>query len=529
MSSRLKEVWEQLEGKVTYLSFEEFESKFGEELLEQAISPNPYFSVRDNLIRVNDIPKRFRNFESGKRDDELAQWLLDYLRKGKESAYASIVERIKSELNVTDQRIYVILGKKGLWNPTELPFFYKQSEPESFSLDEDPYKDVRKDLTKHYTFAVDDAETIEVDDAITILDNKLMIHIADVSAVVHRGSILDEHAKKLATSIYIPEGNMYMFPTKAIESMSLHGGVKPAITLIMEFDDELNLREFKFIRSYVQVKDRFTYDHFEKLLSIDPFKKLLRLARKLQVLRMERGGTYYVLPMKRIKLKEDGSIDYSLVDLTSKAYTVITELMILFNYLSAKLLASRSIPAIYRTQIQETKIELDERDPLYYYKLMTQFSPTFLSHEPSPHELLGLEVYAQFTSPIRRYYDIVNQRQLHAVLDGKNPPYDSDSIYELIHELIHTEKARKNIQKERLDFWTYEYIRRNYLNTEKLIRGVVAEAKERYSIIFFPYFLISERIYYRGLIVGSRVNCQVRKVDPYNKKMEIYVVKQPKV
>jgi len=65
--SRLREIWEILINKVDKISLEEFRSSYGEEALEMAISPNPYFSIKENYLRVNNWPKRFTNFESGKK------------------------------------------------------------------------------------------------------------------------------------------------------------------------------------------------------------------------------------------------------------------------------------------------------------------------------------------------------------------------------------------------------------------------------------------------------------------------------
>ncbi len=155
---------------------------------------------------------------------------------------------------------------------------------------------------------------------------------------------------------------------------------------------------------------------------------------------------------------------------------------------------------------------------------MTTFKPTFLSPEPFPHSILGLEVYGQFTSPLRRYADLVNQRQLHSLLDERNPEYTKEEIEEIIQELIENERRRRMLQKDRLDFWTYEYIRRKLLG--KVVRGVVAQTGEKYSVIFFPDFLISERVYYKGLPVGTPVNVQIKSVDPYNKRMEIFVIRK---
>jgi len=521
---RLRKIWEDIQGKIEYMTFEEFESKYGSDLLELITLPNPYFSIKGDLVRINDIPRRYKNFESGKRDPEMVEWLTDYLRKGEKSHYIDIIRQIKTALDVPDERFYVLLGKKGFWNPEELPFFYQEGEIEGeYALDEDPYEAERVDLTKYYTFAVDDDDTIEVDDAISIADNKLMIHVADVASVVHKGSALDESVRRLATSIYVPEGKYYMFPKDIIGKLSLSENRQRALTLVIEFDEDLNVKSYKFVRSWVKLSDRFNYQKFERILNIDPFKKLLKIARRLQVKRMENGGVHYVLPAKKIEIK-DGEISYKLVHMTTKAYTVITELMILYNYLAAKTLANARFPAIYRTQVQDEPVELDEADPLYRYRIMTSFKPTFLSPDPYPHNILGLEVYGQFTSPLRRYVDLVNQRQLHSLLDGREPEYSREELEELIQEIIQNERRRRALQKDRLDFWTYEYIRRKLLG--RVVRGVVAQTGEKYSVIFFPDFLISEKVYYKGLPVGTPVNVQIKSVDPYNKRMEIFVIRK---
>jgi hypothetical protein len=74
-----------------------------------------------------------------------------------------------------------------------------------------------------------------------------------------------------------------------------------------------------------------------------------------------------------------------------------------------------------------------------------------------------------------------------------------------------------------LDFWTYVYLKENY--KDKIIKGVVCRVNDKWSELFFPEFLITEKVYYKGLDIGKKVNCLVKDVDPFGCKMDIFIVK----
>jgi len=233
--SRLREIWKILVNKVDKISLEEFRNLYGEEALEMAISPNPYFSIKEDYLRVNNWSKRFTNFESGKKDDELVEILIDYLKNGYRSKNIQIVEEIKSNLSIDDTRIYKTLGRKGYLKYNELPFFLTE-EPISVNLQEENYE--RVDLTHLYSFSVDDDETIEVDDAISIDGNKVYIHVADVSSSLKISKNL--HLLERVISLYLPEKNFYLLPTDVIEKLSLHNGVKNSLTLLLNLMKTIN-------------------------------------------------------------------------------------------------------------------------------------------------------------------------------------------------------------------------------------------------------------------------------------------------
>lgn len=513
----LRKIWKDLiNKKAEYIKQEEFERIYGLNILELALSPNPYFSIRGDLIRINSWVKRFTNFESGKKDEELALILSDYIKNGYRTEHLDIIEEIKSE-GIDDQRIYKTLGRRGYLNYKELPFFYKE-EPYNPVIVEDSYK--RVDLRNLYTFSVDDKGTIEVDDAISIIGNKVYVHVADVASSIKLYKNLSLLEKVM--SLYLPEESFYLFSRDVIDKFSLYKGDKKALTLVMEFDENLNLKSYNFIRTIINVKDKFDYQTFEKILTIEPFKKLLTISRKFQLIRLNNGGYNINLPMKKFKIEND-NICYELVDLNSKSYTTISELMIIYNYLASKLLKKLEFPAVYRNYEDKSQIQLDENDALYYYKIMNLFKSTILSSQAKAHTIMGLEVYAQFTSPLRRIYDIINQEQLHRALDNQEPVYSAEKIEEFIRIAIRVEKRKKNIQKERFNFWTYAYLKKYY--SEKIIKGVVSQANNKWSEIFFPRFLITEKVYYKGLEVGKKVNCLIKNVDPFGNKMEIFIIK----
>jgi exoribonuclease-2 len=268
-------------------------------------------------------------------------------------------------------------------------------------------------------FSIDDADTTEIDDAfsVTKLDNgnwQVGIHIAAPALGITPGSPLDAEASRRLSTVYFPGSKITMLPAAAIERYTLAAGREcPSLSMYVELSPELEIVGTRSVAERVRVVSNLRHDSLEAEFNeariaaghVDfEHGAELALLWKLAV-RLEKGRgkeepanaradyNFYVEGDRvRIVERRRGSpID-----------KVVSELMILVNTEWGRQLAANEIPALYRAQAGG-KVKM--------------------STVPSAHQGLGVAQYIWASSPLRRYADLVNQRQLLSLFGHEAPPY----------------------------------------------------------------------------------------------------------
>ena len=165
--------------------------------------------------------------------------------------------------------------------------------------------------------------------------------------------------------------------------------------------------------------------------------------------------------------------------------------MVLTNWRIATRLRDDNIPAIFRRQAgPDQPLDVPRHyDPAAAAAARRKIKPSELSLTPGSHAGLGLDVYVQCTSPLRRYQDLACHRQLQAVLDGTQPPYDKKTLWELVAGCDESEKAARSIERGRREYWLLRYL--ESLPAETVIDAVITRPDERRSLVElspYPYF-----------------------------------------
>jgi len=321
-------------------------------------------------------------------------------------------------------------------------------------------KKKRIDLTGLETVTIDPKDAKDYDDALTISKEKgiytLLVHIADVSFYARAGSKLDREAQDRGNSTYFPGRCVPMLPEElSNELCSLKEGVdRFAVTVTMRFDESGDLIDYGFDRTVIHSNKRFTYEEaFEVLEGREksPHEKMLHLMRELCGLlkqkRFERGSVDLALPELYLKIGKDGvPTGYEMIeyDIT---HQMVEECMLKANEVVAKQLMEKGDGGVFR--IHETpdpkdfeaffalarqlgfvlpqKVEQSDIQKLFEKAKngphLQELSVAFIrsmklavySDENVGHFGLGLDNYCHFTSPIRRYSDLV----VHRILFGE--------------------------------------------------------------------------------------------------------------
>jgi exoribonuclease-2 len=383
----------------------------------------------------------------------------------------------------------------------------------------------REDLRSLPVFTIDGSNTRDFDDAISleILDDEIRIgvHIADVAAVIEKESPVDAAAQERASSLYLPRRQIPMIPTDLSQDLlSLKEGCdRPAISLLARFSVDGTMLRYRFTASTIRVERQLTYsDVNENLLTKDRFRELHRLAETLRQRRLNHGAMNLSLPELEIDTDQRGALKLALVPQDTPSRMIIAELMILYNELAAEVCRENNIPVLYRGQAQPTeKLPLDEKGYIYYvFQQRRKLSPLHISTTPNPHSGLGVALYTQATSPIRRYLDLVVQRQLSCFLAKETPLYDAENLEEIRVAVEPLVKSLGRIQRNRLRYWTLKYLGMNRGNALKAL--VLDELKNKYRIVLTDFLMVTDLKRQDGVIFskGQEIRVKVRKADPWD-------------
>jgi len=277
-------------------------------------------------------------------------------------------------------------------------------------------------------FSIDDATTTEIDDAFSVRElpnghHEIGIHIAAPALAIPRGSPLDAIARNRLSTVYMPGRKITMLPDKAVDAFTLAAGhAPPALSLYAEVAANGSLVRHETRVDRVPIVANLRLDAIDETFAADlpspadpPWTAELRVLWNFaQALSATRGKT----DIQRIDYSFHVDWDATAAGETGRVRIVsrprgspldklVSELMIFVNSTWGKRLADARIAGLYRTQ-SAGKVKMSTR--------------------PAEHQGLGLSHYLWASSPLRRYSDLVNQRQLLAAVAGDKPPYaDNDA------------------------------------------------------------------------------------------------------
>ncbi len=351
------------------------------------------------------------------------------------------------------------------WTPEAL----KQSAHirESFNGAMPPAHPLRRDLQNLSVFSIDSETTRDVDDAVSLElsdeGSRVGIHIADVAEFILPETPLDKEASERSSSLYLPEGKIPMLPPPLSEdTISLsEGKSRLAVSIIIQFDRSLNLTGFTIFPSVINVRRRYTYDEANGLI-VDSrdFSYLHALALHLRETRVSTGALLLPIPELNITVGEDGSIRISKRERELPSEILISELMILTNWLCAKFLRQQAVPLVYRNQPEprETIAGAGKDNLALNLRQRRLLNRVTLSTVAGSHSSLGLQPYSTFTSPLRKYADLVAHRQLKAALFGDRAPHSEEHLKRIIADLEINQAKINLVQEQRHRYWLTKYL-----------------------------------------------------------------------
>ncbi|HRO84668.1 MAG TPA: ribonuclease R [Niabella sp.] len=426
------------------------------------------FVLGDRDRGVPDIYVPIENFNGAKNGEMVVARMLHWEKDDKRPV-GTIVSILKTE-DVADNAMKEIILEHGF----PLDFSDEAMEvaarlPDAITK-EDLYK--RKDIRNYLTFTIDPEDAKDFDDAISFRKLKngnyeIGVHIADVSHFVTPGNALDDEAYQKATSVYLPDRVVPMLPEHISNMLcSLRPDEdKLTFSAIFQLNEKAEVKQYWLGKTIIRSKRRFTYeevqniiesgkgDHSEAILAVNHISQTLRKYR------FDEGAINFRSTEVRFRLDEQGNpIGIELKE-SKEAHQLIEEMMLLANktvatHVSKIKMNNKSIPFPYRihdTPDEEKLLPFIAFANKFGYKfdissaetIAESFNKLLKDTQGRPEEAvlselgirtmakakytavnvghygLGFEYYCHFTSPIRRYPDIMVHRILLEVLEDR--------------------------------------------------------------------------------------------------------------
>lgn len=471
------------------------------------ISARHAFVVPDGRKMHVDIFVPKENINGAKSGEKVLVDIIAWPTRDEKSPTGKVTE-VLGIAGENETEMHAILAEFGL--PYEFPQpVLKAAKDIREDISEAEIKK-RRDMRGTTTFTIDPEDAKDFDDAISFkyLDNgnwEIGVHIADVSHYMQPGDTLDKEAYRRATSVYLVDRCVPMLPERlSNELCSLRPNEdKLTFSAIFEIDADAKIKEEWFGRTIIHSTRRFSYEQAQEVLETqqgDLVKELTilnTLAKKMRAQRFKEGAISFETIEVKFKLDDKGKPLAVVPKIRKDAHKLIEEFMLLANKRVAEFVFNlrkgkgTSNTMVYRTHDAPNpeklaslatfakrfghKVELDDEGAIAknLNKLSDEvegkpeqnvlqslairsMSKAIYSIEPDMHFGLAFKHYSHFTSPIRRYPDVMAHRLLQHYLDGGKSAdkeyYIEACEHSSIQEKLAAEAERSSIKFKQVEF-----------------------------------------------------------------------------
>jgi ribonuclease R len=512
------------------------------------VQPQPFVVPFDFRLDT-DIIIDSRDETLGARDGEMVNVEIDrYPDRGTPLAHGRVVETL-GFIGDPGVDIEVVIRKFHI--PHEFPPEVLRAA-ESVPTEVSPNEIAKRVDLRERTIVTIDGETAkDFDDAVEVrmLPNGhylLGVHIADVAHYVTEGSELDREAFERGTSVYFPGRAVPMLPERLSNGIcSLNPRVERlTFSVDIEIDRRGRFIERKVYKSVIRTKERMTYTDVNAILTADrpelrerygylypDFERMHELYQILRKRREARGSIDFDLPEAEVMLSEAGDIEAIRPTERNVAHRLIEEFMLAANEQIATELVLANQPGLYRVHQQPDPQKLEDlREILKEFKLalrgdveeirpgelqrilkavegqpeerfltniiLRSMKRAFYSEESQGHFALAMEHYCHFTSPIRRYPDLIVHRRLAELIES-GPLYgDRLSKIEAAHPMYATQSSEREKRAEEAEREVLEWKKVIFMRDKvgQQYAGIIT------GVAPFGVFVELEEIFVQGLV-----------------------------
>jgi ribonuclease R len=464
---------------------------------------NTHFVIPDNNKIHTDfyIPKEY--LKNAKNGDKVKIKFRDWPARAK-NPYARIVE-VFGKAGNNSAEMHAIVAEFGF--DTQ---FDDAIEKAANQLPKTIHKDEvskREDYRSISTFTIDPADAKDFDDALSFQklkngNTEIGVHIADVSHYINPTDVIDKEAIKRATSVYLVDRTIPMLPevlSNNICSLRPHEE-SLCFSVIFEFDLDANVKDYRFAKTVIYSDHRFSYEDAqevidsEKGLYAEELKTMNLIASKLRKKKYENGAINFETTEFRFTLDKNGKPIAVIPKVRKDAHKMIEEYMLLANkYVARQLYVDNNkMPIPYRVheepspeklaEFAETALNFGFRIDTSNYKQLAasinsmvskvqgtlegdilqplairSMEKAYYTTKKVGHFGLGFDHYAHFTSPIRRYPDLITHRMLNDYLQKKKS-FDYSQVEAMASHSSKQEQKATNAERASIKYKQVEYM-----------------------------------------------------------------------
>ncbi len=366
-----------------------------------------------------------------------------------------------AHLKETQERAHKLLLDTGIWPITKNPYPMRwglSTKSATIGLQTPPEENRTK--VDSVAYAIDNAWSTDPDDAVAFDGTYLWVHIADPASTVKPDDEVDKAARERGSTLYIPEGASRMLAENSLEDYALGlTECSRALSFRIKLDGDGNVEECSVIKTLVNVK-RLSYEQADELKDTAELKTLFDIAQKNEQRRKSNGAVQISMP--EVHITVDPETKKVAIEKTPhpRSAEMVREMMVLAGEGAAKFAFQNNIPFPYVSQEQPT-IPSDIPEGLAgQYKLRRCMHKRSVGVTPSMHWGLGIGMYTQVTSPLRRYGDLIAHMQLRAFLENR-PMLDKDTMLLRVSAGEESAQAAHKAERKSNSHWTLVYLLQN--------------------------------------------------------------------
>jgi len=527
-----------------------------------SLMDNPAVEIFDDGIRIRSLEEHQKLLERNKKKREISETrttFIDLFRRAWKKHDPALIEKnslfqpffdelsrcarglseespIARELGIkmTPQAIHEVLLATGCWEPAFNPWPERNgcimsSPPAPETIDERTDLALERLDLRHLTsYAIDNAWSNDPDDAISVDEERIWVHVADPASVISPTSRLDGEAMVRGSTLYLPEKIVPMLNASLVQALGL--GLNPeskALSFGITLSEDGRIAQTLIVPSTIKV-ERLTYEQADTMLASNPvLQKLWALAEIRAALRRDQNAVDIDFPEVAIKVNE-GNPTFLPVPQTRSA-RMVQEFMILAGEAAARWAYERGLPFPFASQDPPVSANIagcgagPSRSLAENYNRRRVMRAALVSTTCSAHSGLGLSFYSQVTSPLRRYQDLLAHYQIHAALakekhgertasaSGAPVPLDLEQMNERLYR--YSQQAAKNRQAERDSraHWTLVYFGRH---RDWKGPGTVLDSSAEYGQILISEFGYEGQVRLpRGIKPDETVTLELRRVS----------------